>query len=262
MPKLLLSLLLVVLSACAAPKRVVKIALVAPFEGRLRQVGYDTFAAMRLAIRDEITTGGANNVMVSFVAYNDNGDPATAQQVARNIALDPDVVAVIGHWVPTTTLAALRVYTEANLPLLVPGIPANVLPHDKWVFRMGPARQNQTSNVNTETCEGGSFAIHHSAFGTCLLDAPPVAELPNAATALAGFSDITLGTPPAPRSIVAFDATNVVIAAIRADAADGAVTRAGVADALRHVKHTGLLGTITFDAVGMWPDARLWVYRH
>ncbi len=235
----------------------VKIALVAPFEGRLRQVGYDAFPALRLAVRQAIEQNNTN-VSISFVAYNDNGDPAMAERVARNVAIDPNVVAVIGHWVPTTTLAALHVYTEAGLPILVPGFPADALPQDALIFRMGPTRENKKLEVRSEKC--GSSALFTSYFFLCTSDAPPVADIPGAAKALQGFTDITLGTPPAPRSMVAFDATNVVIAAIRLDAADGTVTRAGVAEAIRRAIHRGLLGEIKFDQTGIWESAPLWVF--
>ena len=266
------------LAACAVPRPTVKIALVAPFEGRLRQVGYDAFPALRLAIRDAIQAGGVGGYNVTFVAYNDNGDAALAERVAHDVAIDPEVVAVIGNWVPTTTLAALHVYTEAGLPVLAPGLPADALPQDALVFRMGPTEKSHKSRVTSQACgslssrdpgslkalpEAGSgqFSIFNSQFDSCTLDAPPVSEVPNAADALRGFTDITLGTPPAPRSVVAFDATNVVLDAIRMSASSGNVTRAGVADALRRVSHRGLLGTIAFDATGVWADAPLWEYK-
>ncbi|HEY3342052.1 MAG TPA: hypothetical protein VGK81_08545, partial [Anaerolineae bacterium] len=60
------------LAACATPRPTIKIALVAPFEGRFREVGYDAFPAMRLALRQQIQAGGIGNYEVEFVAYNDN----------------------------------------------------------------------------------------------------------------------------------------------------------------------------------------------
>ncbi|BCX04146.1 MAG: hypothetical protein KatS3mg053_2084 [Candidatus Roseilinea sp.] len=264
MVRLLLASILVVLTACAAPRPVVKIALVAPFEGRLRQVGYAAFPALRLAIRDRIATGGAGSVHVTFIAYNDDGDPATAARIARNVALDPEVVGVIGHLVPSTTLAALPVYTQAGLPVLAPSVPANVLPRDPLVFRMGPAapsRNRQTSNVPCAALDP-SWAATDWPFGECVADAPPVSELPGAQQALAAFTELSLGPLPGPRSIVAYDATNVLLDAIALDAqVRGMPTRAGVADALRRVSHDGLLGRITLDRDNTWADAPMWVYR-
>lgn len=280
-------LLAALLAACAGPRPrpVVKIALAAPFEGRLRQVGYDAFPALRLAIRAAIEASKSSpGPNVTFIAYNDNGDALQAEQVARDIAIDPEVVAVIGHWLPATTLVAVHVYTEAGLPLLAPGIPASVLPQDAHVFRMGPTLDSPRETVHSATCEALAAHISGSSpgptpkpvanggagggadaglgFGVCRSDAPPLAELPDAASSLHGFTDLTLGTPPAPRSAVAFDAANVIIAAIHqaASSGDGVVTRSGVTSALQHVSHRGLLGTISFDPSGVWAGAPLWIY--
>ena len=263
MRQFLLTVVCLLLAACAVPRPTVKIALVAPFEGRLRQVGYDAFPALRLAIRNAIQTGGAGRYNVTFIAYNDNGDPTFAERVAHDVAIDPEVVAVIGHWVPTTTLAAMHVYAEAGLALLAPGIPADALPQDALIFRMGPTDGGRRSEIRGQNCQQFNQLPTPNYFPVCRSDAPPVSELPDAATVLQGFTDITLGTPPAPRSIVAFDATNVIIDAIRLDATDtdSTVTRAGVAQALRNVAHHGLLGEIQFDENNTWAAAPLWEYR-
>lgn len=251
------------LAACAAPRPVVKIALVAPFEGRLRQVGYEAFPAIRLAIRERIAAGGAGGVQVTFIAYNDNGDPATAARIARNLALDPEVVGVIGHLVLSTTLAALPVYTQAGLPVIAPSVPANMLPREPLLFRMGPAAPGRNAQDSGAACASldPSWTATGWPFGICVTDAPPVAQLPGAQQALAAFTDLSLGPLPGPRSIVAYDATNVLLDAIALDAqARGRPTRAGVADALRRIRHGGLLGLITFDPDNTWRDAPAWIY--
>ncbi len=252
----------VLLAACAPPP-VVKIALVAPFEGRLRQVGYEAFPAMRLAIRERIAAGGIARVRVTFVAYNDDGDPAAAARVARNVALDPEVMAVIGHLVLSTTLAALPVYREAGLPLLAPSVPADALPRDPLVFRMGPVTQGRHPQASSAPCSAldPSWAAVGWPFGPCVADAPPVAELPDAQQALAAFTELSLGPLPGPRSIVAYDATNALLDAIALDAqVHGQPTRAGVADALRRIRRDGLLGQIAFDRDNIWADAPTWAY--
>ncbi len=253
----------VLLVACAPPRPVVKIALVAPFEGRLRQVGYEAFPAIRLALRERTAADSAAGVRVTFVAYNDDGDPATAARVARNVALDPEVMAVIGHLVFSTTLAALPIYTQAGLPMLAPSVPADALPRDPLVFRMGPVAPGRNPHASRAPCSAldPSWAAVGWPFGACIADAPPVAELPNAQRALAAFTELSLGPLPGPRSIVAYDATNVLLDAIALDSrAHGRPTRAGVADALRRIRHDGLLGQIAFDRDNAWADAPTWAY--
>ncbi len=246
--------LLLACTACLAPQPTVKIALVAPFEGRLRQIGYGAFPAMRLAIRQ----AAAEAPRVTFIAYNDDGDPAKAARIAHNVARDPEVVAVIGHLALSTTLAALAVYTQAGLPVIVPTLPAQAVPFDPLVFRLGPDPISTRHVVRTARCDLLDDTWSATGLPACASDAPPVAELPAAQRALAGFTEISLGPPPGPRAIVAYDATMLVIRAIQQ--AGGQPTRAGVAAALRRVRYDGLLGRINFDARNTWASAPLWVY--
>jgi ABC-type branched-subunit amino acid transport system substrate-binding protein len=248
----LLLLCALLLSACtrAIPPRTVKIALVAPFEGRSRQIGYDAFPALRLAVRDAITRGPVNGVQVEFVAYNDNADPQMARRVASNVAADPDVVAVIGHLEFSTTLAALDVYRAVGLPLLVPHLAPEVVPAGALVFRMGPSASAQPARA----CEGCARQ-----------DAPNPADSPAAQRALARFSELSLGPPPTWRSIVAYDAAALLIEATRAALAQDATRtgpslRAAVADQLRGMQFDGLLGTVTFDRENVWRAAPVFVY--
>ncbi|MGC9469739.1 MAG: ABC transporter substrate-binding protein [Anaerolineae bacterium] len=104
-----------------AVPRVVKIGLVAPFEGHDRYIGYDAVYAARLAIREINTAGGLDGWRFELVAYDDRGDVELAQSVARNLAIDPDVVLVIGHYRPDTTAVAAPIYAEAGLPLIAIG---------------------------------------------------------------------------------------------------------------------------------------------
>jgi ABC-type branched-subunit amino acid transport system substrate-binding protein len=254
---LLVLALLLACTACLAPKPTVKIALVAPFEGRLRQIGYGAFPAMRLAIRQAATE--ATHVM--FIAYNDDGDPAKAARIAHNVARDPEVVAVIGHLALSTTLAALAVYTQAGLPVIVPTLPAQAVPFDPLVFRLGPDQTSARYVVRTARCDLLDDAWSATGLPPCASDAPPVADLPAAQRALAGFTEISLGPPPGPRAIVAYDATMLVIRAIQQlQRAGGQPTRASVAAALRRMCYDGLLGQINFDARNTWASAPLWIY--
>jgi ABC-type branched-subunit amino acid transport system substrate-binding protein len=122
----LLSLLLLPLSGCREdrPLRVdpvVKIGLVAPFEGRNRDVGYDVIYSARLAIRQENERRGPGQVRLALVALDDFGDPTMARESAEAAALDPGIIAVIGHWLPETTATAKPIYEAAGLPFVAAG---------------------------------------------------------------------------------------------------------------------------------------------
>ncbi|HPD40565.1 MAG TPA: ABC transporter substrate-binding protein [Anaerolineae bacterium] len=121
--KALWLLLLVTLTACLPPALppVVKIGLVAPFEGADRDVGYEAIYAARLAVREINAASGAGRARLELVAYDDRADAGFATTAARNLATDEDVIAAIGHFRPESTAAARPVYAEAGLPLLALG---------------------------------------------------------------------------------------------------------------------------------------------
>lgn len=120
-----LLVLLVALPAagCASVDPVIKIGLVAPFEGRDRDVGYDAIYSARMAVREINAAGGVAGHRVSLVALDDRGDPELARQAAASLAIDPGVIAVVGHYLPESTAAAEAIYRENGVPLLPLGRP-------------------------------------------------------------------------------------------------------------------------------------------
>lgn len=110
-------------SGCGSVEPVVKIGLVAPFEGRDRAIGYDAIYSARLAVREINAAGGIGGHRVALVALDDRGDAILAQEAAASLVIDPGVVAVVGHYRPETTGAAAEVYTDGGLPLLPAGAP-------------------------------------------------------------------------------------------------------------------------------------------
>jgi len=142
----ILVLLTVGLVACAVPgatRPTVKIGLVAPFEGRYREVGYSLFAAVRLALREINAAGGIGErnrrYSVELIAYDDGADPDQARQQAEKLAVDPQVVVVIGHFREETTRAAQPVYAAEGLPMLAPAVTDPALTAGNGVvIRIGP----------------------------------------------------------------------------------------------------------------------------
>ncbi len=112
---------LLLMTGCASVKPVVKIGLVAPFEGRYRAVGYDAIYSARLAVREINAAGGIGGYRVALVALDDRGDPELARQAAATLAVDPAVVAVVGHFLSATTESATDIYANDGLPLIAMG---------------------------------------------------------------------------------------------------------------------------------------------
>lgn len=109
---------LLLLTACASVQPVVKIGLVAPFEGAQRELGYDAIYAARLAVREINEAGGIGGYRVALVALDDGGDGLLAAETAASLTIDPAVIAVIGHGLGETTAVAQPIYADANLALL------------------------------------------------------------------------------------------------------------------------------------------------
>jgi hypothetical protein len=116
----------VFLAACAFPgstKPTVKLGLSAPFEGVDRDLGYDVLHAVRLAVRQRNEVGGiADQYLVELVALNDFGEAEEAAIQARKMAVDPDVLGVLGGWSEASQRAALPEYQRLGLAFLHPGV--------------------------------------------------------------------------------------------------------------------------------------------
>jgi len=111
------------LTACALPgstQPVVKIGLVAPFEGWYRPRGYDALSAVRLAIEEASYPSGVAGYQVELVALDDHLDLYWTAQRARELVADPAVVGVVGCLSPPTVEAAHHIYGEAGLALITP----------------------------------------------------------------------------------------------------------------------------------------------
>ena len=118
---LLFLLVLGIISGCHSVAPVVKVGLVAPFEGRHRDVGYDVLYSARLAVREINAAGGIDGTRVALVALDDGGNLEYARATADSLLIDPNVVAVVGHWLPETTKTAAPIYTQGSLAFLPGG---------------------------------------------------------------------------------------------------------------------------------------------
>ncbi len=115
--------LCLLLGGCASPwstKPIVKIGLVAPFEGRDRALGYEVLYAVKWAVGQRNQAGGAAGYMIELVALNDGALAEKSAFQARKFAADADLVGVIGPFSPDTLAAAAPLYDRLGLPLITP----------------------------------------------------------------------------------------------------------------------------------------------
>ncbi len=101
----------------AAP--VVKIGLIAPFEGTGRPLGYAVLPAVKAVLAEANAGSALGRYRVALVALNDDLAPVSAAAQARLLAQDSDVVAVLGPFSSPTAAAAALVLAAAGIPALM-----------------------------------------------------------------------------------------------------------------------------------------------
>jgi len=116
-------LCLFLLVGCSFPgsvKPTVKIGLSAPFEGLYRDTGYEALYGARLAVRERNADGGVGErFLVELVALNDFNEADKAIEQAQKMAVDRQVLGVLGGFSPDTASAASE-YDRLGLTYLMP----------------------------------------------------------------------------------------------------------------------------------------------
>lgn len=122
-------------SGCAMPgdaAPILKIGLIAPFEGVGRPLGYAVLPAVKEAVAEANANGKLGRHRVLVVAFNDNLSAPSAAAQAQALALDPEVLAVIGPWTAETATAAAPILAAAGLPQLAATDTSIPPPGEKW----------------------------------------------------------------------------------------------------------------------------------
>jgi ABC-type branched-subunit amino acid transport system substrate-binding protein len=210
-------LVVVLVAGCAAPialpgdaAPVVKIGLIAPFEGLGRPLGYAVLPAVKLAVTEANASGRLGRYQVALTALNDDIDAASAAKAAAALAQDPDLLAAIGPWDEATAASAAPVLAQAGIPVLA-GAPldrAARSPHLPGVFSLCPDPAQIAQALLAQTAVVGAPEVvaagPHDALDAALLAAAPgtaragVDPLPPTATVIytgdaAGAADAAAG---------------------------------------------------------------------
>jgi len=123
------------LSACALPgdaAPIVKIGVIAPFEGAGRPLGYAILPAIKAAVAEANASGKFGRYQVLVVAFNDDLHGPTAAAQAQALAQDPEVLVVVGPWTAETAAAVEPILAEAGLPVLSAADTSVPPPGEKW----------------------------------------------------------------------------------------------------------------------------------
>lgn len=96
----------------------VKIGAAGPFTGDLSKIGLDSLNAIQMAVEEANAEGGVGGRKIEVVVADDSGDPSKAVLAAEKLAMDKNVLGVIGPMNSGAVNAALPVYQRVSLALI------------------------------------------------------------------------------------------------------------------------------------------------
>lgn len=98
-----------------------KIGLGAPLTGASAEDGQSIKKGAELAVKLANDAGGVNGKKLQLVAQDDKTDPKEAVNVANKLATDSSILAVVGHFNSSATLAGAPIYNKNKVVELSPG---------------------------------------------------------------------------------------------------------------------------------------------
>ncbi|MCI5191958.1 MAG: amino acid ABC transporter substrate-binding protein [Candidatus Electrothrix sp. AU1_5] len=83
--------------------------------------------------------GGIDGRKVECIFLDDQNDPKVAQRIARTLAVDNKVLAVLGHYDSSTSSVAGKIYKKNGIPALTASATVeSVIQDNEWYFRTIP----------------------------------------------------------------------------------------------------------------------------
>ncbi len=241
------------MSACAVThtSNIARIALLAPFEGRYREIGYNALYAARLALAD---TG---DPQVELLPIDAGGDQAANR--ARAFTFDPQIKVVILLGYDSTTPQTLQAL--GDLPALVVG-GWGATPDGDHVFILSNPQIDAAQVSVTAAAQmpapvtgGDVFALigfaklRSSLTGVTVLSS---GSLPTADFAARYGGGDPFAPAPGLLATLTYDAARIAV-----QAAESAAPR----DFIAAVDYSGLNGVIRFKD-GYWQDAPIHHYQY
>ena len=261
---LLLCLLLIVTGCVTRTAPIIKIALLAPFEGLYRDIGYQALYAARLALAESATQN------VHLLAIDDGGSIATARDRAQAIQRDPAIALTLALGSFATAPDVQNEFT--NTPLLIVGnwqtspatdtayhltspaiTPRLTLPDT--VELIDPLRQSDTETdtplIGDELLALESLALLlNTTDNTAMSDIRVLSagQLPDADFRTRYQAADSFAPEPGLLAPLTYDATRLALQSISGNTP------------LNTIRYEGYHGVITFDSDGFWQNAPVYEY--
>lgn len=238
----------------------VRVALLAPFEGRYREVGYNALYAARLAFAD------VPNTSVEFLAVDDGGTPERAEDRAHALVLDPQVIGVVVLGYYATAPETISMF--GDVPVIIVGNWSTADVGDSVFVLSNPAIDDQftvsphfevtaASELEPPAVGGEVFALRGFARlrdSLSGITAASSGSLPDAQFAERYRQSDPFAPPPGLLATLTYDAFRMILLADHAN-------RASLNASLQSITYDGLSGSIHF-VDGYWANAPIHFYRY
>ena len=175
---ILLVLSLVILAGCSGGSGTstseIYIASANPMTGDSAQFGDMKVKAIELAIEQVNNEGGIDGKLIKLLVGDDTGNPKEAPNVAQKFSSDNNVLAVIGHWNSSATLAARGIYQAAGIPVITDSVNKTITDGTTpQIFRISLTDTTQAVNLaqyayNTMGKKKAAIMFTANDFGTGL----------------------------------------------------------------------------------------------
>ncbi|WP_438348066.1 ABC transporter substrate-binding protein [Paenibacillus sp. FA6] len=162
-------------SGSKAESNTIRIGLAAPISGTQAQYGQAFKNGAELAAAQINDAGGINGKKVEIVIQDDKGDSNEAVNVANKLVSDKSILAVVGHFNSSATLATAPVYNKNKIVQISPSSSApGVTDAGEYTFRVITTDAFQADYLADWSKELGygkvALIYEQSDFGLGLLD--------------------------------------------------------------------------------------------
>lgn len=114
-----------------------KIGVATPLTGTNAQDGQAILNGVQIAVEEANAAGGIDGHTIEIIQMDDKGDPSEAATVANKLSADANVLAVVGHYNSSCTLAGAPIYNQNKLVSVSPGSSAaSVSEAGDYTFRV------------------------------------------------------------------------------------------------------------------------------
>lgn len=132
----LVALISFTLTGCEKRANEVKVAVAGPFTGNIAAFGEMIKRGAQLRAKEINAAGGINGKTLRLIFEDDTGKDREASLVAERIASNPSILAVVGHFNSSCSLAGKPIYKRGGIVELSPGSTnVRVCEGSDWTFR-------------------------------------------------------------------------------------------------------------------------------